>query len=568
MFSGSQSRQAISVLGAEQPLVQTGYESIFTSMLSDSYVKKANLDGQVLKVDNDIITLKLKDGSRQVISLEPKKLKSGQGQSSISRFKTVVKVGDRVRKNQILAEGNHIQNGVISVGCNLLCAVMMWKGYSFEDGYIISESVANQKFASESFHEIEILLTKDDKVSFLVDEGTETRTGEPLIIRSSKSIEALINENLDDVEEGKIITKSPGGRILSVEIYPNTNIRNFPVLRPQYERFKERYTKQYGSFPDKFKSSIKSGSKEVFSGILIKIKLAQTEKCMLGDKITNSFGGKGVLSLIEKEENMPVTPWGDKVEVILNPIAIINRMNPATIKELQVGLIAKFLAKNIVNFGEKKNMKSFTMIKNTLMLLDGTSKKSYSTQYMQSLAKLSDSQYGLFVRQIKEKNYFFPIIIPPFQEPSIQNIETAVKYVGAQTSYFLKLPEWNIKTQNPIDVGYIYYKKLEQQSGIKMSARSSGGLVNMVTGQPLAGRKVGGGQRIGEMDSWAILNHGAVNVLKEMFGPLSDDLVTKNQIINEIVQNGSSSYKEPKITPTKDLLKAYLQGLMLEAEIS
>ena len=69
------------------------------------------------------------------------------------------------------------------------------------------------------------------------------------------------------------------------------------------------------------------------------------------------------------------------------------------------------------------------------------------------------------------------------------------------------------------------------------------------------------------MDSWSIINHGATNVLRELFGPLSDDLVTKNEIINEIIQNGSANYRDPKISPTRDMLKAYLQGLMIDTTL-
>jgi len=566
MFSGSQGRQSIPIEGAEIPIVQTGYESTMSNLLSDSYVKKASSDGIVIKSTDNIIHIKSKNGKIQRISLDAINLHSGQGQNSLSEFKNKVKVGDRIKKNQIVAEGSHIKDGIISQGTNLLCAIMMWKGYSFEDGYIISETAANKTLASNSYHISEILLTSDDNVSFMIDEGMETKVGEPLLIRSSKSIEAMINIDLDEVNQGNIITKSPGGKILSIEVYPNTNIKRFPVIRPQYEKFKARYEDVHGKFPDKFIHKVKGGNKEQYSGVLIKIKIRKREICVLGDKITNSYGGKGVLALIEKDENMPITPFGERVDVILNPIAVINRMNPSTIKELYTSLASKLLAKKLVSYGYAKNKKAFELIKRFFNLMDGTNDKSYYKNILKTFNDISGLKYKQFIQELIDNNYIFPIIIPAFKQPDRENIEKALILVGGKTAYHLKLPEWNQKTMNPIAVGYLYYKKLEQQSGIKMSARSTG-LVDTKTGQPLAGKKAGGGQRVGEMDSWSIINHGAINVLKELYGPLSDDSVTKNEIINEIIENGEASYRKPKVSPTKDLLNAYLQGLMLEAPI-
>ena len=567
MFSGSQGRQCIPIEGNEPPLVQTGYETILANNLSDCYVKKASDGGIITKVDNDIITIKLNTGRIQKVSLESKTLRSGQGQNSISIFKPMVKVGDRVKKDQFVAEGSLMKDGTISQGANILTAVMLWKGYSFEDGYIISENLANTKFASNSYHEIEILIKKDDNVSFLIDEGTETKTGEPLVIRSSREIEALINEDIDEIEEGRIITKSPGGKVISIEIYPNVSLKNYEVLQPQFNKFKQKYIKQHGNFPAKFKAQLYTSKNEEFAGILIKFKILLREVCELGDKITNSFGGKGVLALIEKEQNMPVTPFGERVELIINPIAIINRMNPSTLKEMYLGLIMKSYAKMMVKFGEVKNSKAIILTRQLFTTIDNTKDKLYSRQVIDSITNMNPKTYSFMIRDIVKRNYYFPVLIPPFQEPKLNQIYEAMKLVDVRPSYYLKLPEWNIKTQNPVSCGYIYYKKLEQQSGIKMSARSSGGMINMVTGQSFAGKKSSGGQRIGEMDSWSIINHGATNVLRELFGPLSDDLVTKNEIINEIIQNGSANYRDPKISPTRDMLKAYLQGLMIDTTL-
>jgi len=563
MFSGSQGRQSIPINGSEPPIIQTGYESVLTGMLSDSYVKKSIADGTIVKITDNSISIKLKNGRIQVINLAPIKLQSGQGISSLNEFKPIVKVGDTVKKNEIVAEGVHIKDGVISVGTNLLCAVMTWKGYSYEDGYIISDRVAREKLSSSALHEIEVLIKNVDRVSFIAQEGVETKRGEPLLIRTSKDVEEIVGLDLDELEQGQIITKSPGGKIVSLEIFPNVKISRYPVLEEPFQKFRIKYEESIGPFPKKFISRI-DGDRQQFSGVLVKFKLIEHQQCEDGDKITNSYGGKGVIAKIEPEENMPVTPWGERIDVILNPIAIINRMNPSTIKELHLSLTSKFLAKKLVAMGTTKSKPAMDLLNSVLTTLDKTKDQKISSDSMKSFRAMSATDYANFIQKLVDSDYIFPFIIPPFQEPSLDDIKRAMSLVGAKPAYKLAIKEYGIKTRHDIAVGYLYYKKLEQQSGIKMSARSTG-MVSSVTMQAIGGK--GGGQKIGEMDSWSIINHGATNVLREFFGPLSDDHVTKDQIVSEITQSGSAEYREPKSSPTRQIFDTILKGMMLEPDL-
>jgi DNA-directed RNA polymerase subunit beta len=565
MFSGSQGRQSIPINGAEPPIIQTGYESLMTNMLSDTYIKKAIDDGYILKITQNSIAIKLKNGKIQRIGISPTKLQSGQGQSSINYFTPIVREGDAVKKGQIIAEGKHIIDGMISQGTNLLCAIMMWKGYSYEDGYIISDAVANSKFKSSAYHEVEVLISKTDNVVFVAREGAETKRGEPLLIRTSKEVESIVGLDEDELIQGQIITKSPGGKIISLEIYPNSNLKSYPILHEPFERFKAKYEEVKGEFPTKFVAKV-FNEKEQFPGILVRFGIEDMQSAELGDKLTNSYGGKGTIAKIEKEENMPLTPWGERVQIILNPLAIINRMNPSTIKELQLSLISKFLAKKLVALGTKKNQKSIDLITEVLTVLDRTENKKLSKQMISAIKGMSDKAYAQYIQKIENTNYYFPIIVPPFQEPSNTDVVKAMKLVGAKASYILKLPEYGTNSQYPIAVGYLYYKKLEQQSGIKMSARSTG-LIDPRTKQATAGKKAGGGQKIGELDSWSIINHGAINVLREFFGPLSDDHITKNQIVSDIIQTGTAEYRTPRSSPTREVFYVYLKSMMLEPDI-
>jgi DNA-directed RNA polymerase beta subunit len=185
---------------------------------------------------------------------------------------------------------------------------------------------------------------------------------------------------------------------------------------------------------------------------------------------------------------------------------------------------------------------------------------------MKAVRGMSKKVYAAWIQEIIDRGMQLPLVVPPFQEPSLDSIKNAMKVVGAKEGYKLFLKEYNTKTSIPIAVGWLYYKKLEQQSGIKMSARSTG-LVNSQTRQAMAGGKKGGGQKIGEMDSWAIINHGATNVLREFYGPLADDHVTKDEIIADIINQGTAEYRTPRTSPTKDLFDVYIKGMMIEPDM-
>jgi len=205
-------------------------------------------------------------------------------------------------------------------------------------------------------------------------------------------------------------------------------------------------------------------------------------------------------------------------------------------------------------------------VKAIYSVLDKTKNQKLSKQIISGFTSMSNTEWKEYQKKIVDSNYIMPIIIPQFQNPSKEDIEKALKMMGGSNGYYLKLPEYGTKTKNKIACGYLYYKKLEAQSEGKLAARSVGKYGGK-TKQPVAGKKAGGSLRIGEFDTWAIIDHGAENVLRELFGPLSDDHETKNEIISEIIQNGEAGYREPKKSATRDLMKIYLYGMMLETTI-
>jgi DNA-directed RNA polymerase beta subunit len=346
---------------------------------------------------------------------------------------------------------------------------------------------------------------------------------------------------------------SPGGVVVDVEVFCNVNPDKFPLLKDLIQRTNKRY----GNAGELFS---KHGKK--FEGALVKFKVEQELKISLGDKLCNRHGNKGIISLIEKDELMPLTPWGERVEIILNPIGILSRMNMGQIFELYCGLISKALALRVISANNKSAI--VKIIDEVYTTLDASKNQEYSKSYIKSLRDLSDSNFKLFYNQIKEMK-FFPIVVVPFKSPKINQIKSAMKILNLQPGYQLYIPELGTKTIYNVPVGYLYTQKLEHLGEMKLTSRSTGQVISK-TLQPTAGKKREGGQRVGEGDTYSLISYNCLKTLDELFGPLSDDQITKDEMISEIRRTGHTIHKSTKISPTRDLLASYFVSLMLVGE--
>lgn len=253
------------------------------------------------------------------------------------------------------------------------------------------------------------------------------------------------------------------------------------------------------------------------------------------------------------------TPWGETVDIILNPLGVIGRMNVGQIYETYCGLISKSLAGIMTN--NSKDRFIFAL-KHVLPLIDGTKNKEYSTRVIEGFQGTNDTQYMKIVESVKQRG-FFPIIIPPFKSPGVGDIKKALDILGLKAGYNLYLPEFGVKTTNEVPVGYLYMSKLEHIGSIKMHARSTGPVTSK-TGQPTAGKRREGGQRLGELDSYSIISYNVPHLLSELFTSMSDDIKSKNEMVSEIVQTGECKFRYPQVTPAKDLMGAYFLALMLD----
>jgi len=557
IMAANQAKQMLPLKNPSPPIVQSGYESLLTNVLSDSFIKRSPCTGKILKITEDLIEVSCAKKGKQKVDITPVQLKSGSGKNALSVFNPVVKVGQSVKDKAVIAEGSGISGGTIALGRTLATTYMPYKGYNFEDGIVINEKLVDGDDLT-SLHgvDVEANVEKNDRVLFIINIGAKTEKGDILFRKSSGDIDELLGfaeEEQEGVDsyDGQIIIKSPGGSVVDIEVYSNLEKDKFPKLKDLIARTNKRNKK-----PDKEKYKSKGVS---VKGIFIVFKIEQALKIGLGDKLCNRYGNKGIISLIEKDELMPRTPWGERVDIIHNPLGVLGRMNMGQLYELYCGLISRSMADTIVK--TKSKVEIIKMMKAVFTKLDRSKNQQFSNKFINNIKKLSAPQFNKMVEQIRTTNSV-PIIVPPFQGPSNKNIADALKVLGLQTAYYMKLPEYNTKTHSKVPFGYQYISKLEHIGAMKIHSRSTGPTATK-TKQPLAGKRREGGQRMGEGDTWALAAYNCPTILSEMFGPLSDDVATKNEIITDIIQTGDAEFRPTKVSPTKDLLNSYFVSLMI-----
>jgi DNA-directed RNA polymerase beta subunit len=555
IMAANQGKQMLPLKNPEPPIVQTGYESLLTNVLSESFIKRSPCAGKVSRVTEDVIEVSCSKGAKKKVDITPVQLKSGSGKNTLSTFKPTVKVGQSLKNKQIIAEGSCISGGTISLGRNLATCYMPYKGYNFEDGLVINERlVRDDKLTSLHGIDVEATVDRKDRILYIIDIGSDTKKGEPLLRKSAGDIDELLGyeEEVEgiDVYEGQIITKSPGGKVVDIEVFSNLDIETFPTLKKLIERTNKKHKK-----PSREKFTNKGIT---IKGVKIVFKIEQQLKIGVGDKLANRYGNKGIIALVEKDELMPRTPWGETVDIVMNPLGVTGRMNMGQIYELYCGLISREVATRMAKISRAQGI---ALMKAVLSRLDNTKNKGMSTSLVATLKKMSDGQYKKMLSQVK-KNMFIPIVVPPFQGAKHPAIMEVLKMLKLKTGYKLKIPEYNTVTQKAVPFGYQYVSKLEHIGDAKLHARSTGPVTGKV-GQPTAGKSREGGQKIGEGDTWALTSYNCPTVLSEFFGPMSDDHASKNEMIAEIIQGGRTDFKETKVSPTRDLLKAYFISLML-----
>ncbi|MFN3813793.1 MAG: DNA-directed RNA polymerase subunit beta [Aquificaceae bacterium] len=269
---------------------------------------------------------------------------------------------------------------------------------------------------------------------------------------------------------------------------------------------------------------------------LVKIYIAQKRKVGIGDKMAGRHGNKGVVSVVLPVEDMPFLPDGTPVDVVLNPLGVPSRMNVGQVLETHLGWAARELGRKIGKlYSETADRQALVDLLKKIYAI-GDAKDRENVRYIEKFIKeLGDKDFEDIIAKYKEKG--IPMATPVFEGASEENIKELLRLAS--------LPEdgktilYDGKTGEPFDmrvtVGYMHMLKLIHMVDDKIHARSTGPY-SLVTQQPLGGRAQFGGQRLGEMEVWALEAHGAAYTLQEMLTVKSDDIEGRTKVYESIAK--------------------------------
>jgi DNA-directed RNA polymerase subunit beta len=621
LMGSNMQRQAVPLLQTESPIVGTGME--FVAARDSGALVIANRGGVVESVDASRIVVRTSEDKGGVDIYNLIKFQRSNQATCINQ-KAIVNIGDVVKPGDILADGTCTDQGELSLGKNVLVAFMPWEGYNFEDAILISErllkediytSVHIEEFSIESREtklgpeEItrdipnvgeEALKNLDE--SGIIRIGAEVKPGDILVGKvtpkgetqltpEEKLLRAIFGEKAEEVKESCLYVP-PGieGTVVDVRIFSRKGTEKderaksieeediqrlqrdleeevriikdekFRKLRgllvgqtvsedvkdsktkeiicPKGKKLTERHLEQIKdehlirikledaevrekidsmnsevnhyiryleSRYDEMIDRVKKGD-ELPPGVnkVVKVYIAMKRKIQVGDKMAGRHGNKGVVAMVLPEEDMPYLLDGTPIDIVLNPLGVPSRMNVGQVLETHLGWAAKAL--------------------------------------------------GLYVAT------------PVFEGAKETEIKDLLK--KAKLSVNGQITLYDGKTGEPFDkpitVGYMYIMKLHHLVDDKIHARSIGPY-SLVTQQPLGGKAQFGGQRLGEMEVWALEAYGAAHTLQEFLTVKSDDVTGRARMYEAIVKGDATL--EPGVPESFHVLIKELQSLGLDVEL-
>ena len=469
LMGANMQRQAIPLLKSEAPLVGTGIEAIAARDSGAVVIAKA--DGIVEYVDSRRIVVKTVGGKDTYLlnGFE----KSNNGTCYLQR--PIVKLGDAVKKDMVIADGPSTELGEMALGKNVKVAFMNFDGYNYEDAIILNERlVKDDVYTSIHIEDYQI-------------ECRDTKLGPEEFTRDIPNIGEEARKNLD--ENGIVIigTEVKDDDILVGKVTPKGMVELTAEEKLLHAIFGEktrevrdtslRVPHGCGGIVHDIKVFTKKDTDELPAGVskVIRVYIAQKRKITVGDKMAGRHGNKGVVSLVLPEEDMPYMENGETVDIILNPLGVPSRMNIGQILEMHLGMAARELNIHVAT--------------------------------------------PVFAGATREE------ILDALKEANLSETGKMTLYDGRT----------GLKYDNPVSVGIMYMLKLHHMVDDKLHARSTGPY-SLVTQQPLGGKAQFGGQRFGEMEVWALYAYGAASILQEMITIKSDDVVGRVKVYEALVK--------------------------------
>lgn len=501
LMGSNMQRQAVPLLRTEAPYIGTGLERKVAVDSGALVVSK--VDGKVVYVDASKIIIEDENGKEHKYRL----LNYERSNASMCLHQTpLVSLGEEVKVGSILADGPATKGGDLALGRNILMAFMPWEGYNYEDAILISDRLRKDDvFTSIHIEEYEI-------------EARNTKLGDEEITREIPNIS---EEALRKLDANGIITigsEVGPGDILVGKTAPKGETEppaEEKLLRAIFGEKARDVRDTSLRMPHGSKGTVveilelsRENGDELKAGVnkAIKILVAEKRKITVGDKMSGRHGNKGVVSRVLPAEDMPFLADGTHLDVVLNPLGVPSRMNIGQVLEVHLGMAMG-------------NYNGGTHI--ATPVFDGASEEQV-------------------------KDYLEKLGFPRSGKVDLYDGRTGDKF------------------DNPVTVGRMYMLKLHHLVEDKMHARAIGPY-SLVTQQPLGGKAQFGGQRLGEMEVWALEAYGASNILQEMLTVKSDDVTGRTKTYEAIIK-GEEMPEADLPESFKVLLKEF-QALALDVEL-
>jgi len=549
-MASSQMRQSIMLTKFDTPLISSGSEGLYTH--HTQFVKVAKKDGEVIHVDKNYILVMYDDGEPDIFDVRYKKIYV----ENVDFLKPYIdKIGMKFKAGDIIAESNYCRDGHITFGKNLLTGVMVYYGHNYEDGIVISDRLRNEDvLTSAHYHELSFEITpdkvllslSDDKYKPLPDHLEKLSPGDPYAI-----IKKLTSDDFYSVfqEPKRLESKKEDMFITEVNIYANQWNEEIPEYKDWIEAriqkqideekatqkaIKDYFSKKVAqsfireknldkfSFTGKYKIK-----KEKINGLKVEIYGLFRRKINVGDKIGNRHGNKGIISAIIPHEKMPQMEDGRHLDICINPLGIISRMNMGQLFEYHLAMSVNDLKTKALEMleEEKPQEEIKTFILDYIKIVDKTDGGWYYSQFEKQIPD----------KITKEFLENFTIVQPPFESCKREDIKEAMKYTGTKYTQKIYDPVSKEYLLNKVTCGYGYFFRMIHIAEEKLAARGIGAYARR-TLQPLGGRRNKGGQRCGEMETACLIAHDSPCNLFEFLTTKSDCIELKNHYIRNYIE--------------------------------
>jgi DNA-directed RNA polymerase subunit beta len=501
LMGSNMQRQAVPLVFPEAPRVGTGMEG--KCAYDSGVLLKARRGGTVVRVVSGEIEIQSGEDASKTDLYHLVKFQR-TNQDTCYNQRPIVREGDMVVKGQVIADGPATDVGELALGRNVLVGFMPWNGYNYEDSILISERVVRDDIFT-SIH-----------IKEFSTEVRETKLGPEKITRDIPNASEKVLDNLD--AEGIIYVgaKVKAGDILVGKVTPKSETETTPEFKLLNAIFGEKAKEVRDSSlkaPHGVDGTVidiqrlkRSEGDDLNPGVeeMVKVLIAVKRKLREGDKMAGRHGNKGVVARILPEEDMPYMEDGTPLDLCLTPMGVPSRMNIGQLLETELGWAASTL----------------------------------------------DEWYSS----------------PVFQSPSTDQISEKLAEAGlpVTSKAILRDGKTGEPFVNEVFCGVIYFLKLHHLVDDKMHARSTGPY-SLVTQQPLGGKAQFGGQRLGEMEVWALEAYGAANTLQELLTIKSDDMTGRSKVYEAIVKGEPST--SAGVPESFNVLVQELRGLALDMTI-